>query len=100
MVEPPSFVVGAGVCTPLETVVVNAFWVANLGRPSFCVSPNTCSFAKRSSSVALVGEVFAGNPIDFPANDAPDSHSSSLRGSSYKKRAGSRRLMGRLEPGA
>ena len=86
VVEPPSFVVGAGVCTPLETVAVNAFWVANLGRPNFYVSPNICSFARHSSSVALVHEVLVGNPIDFPANDAPDSHSSSLRVSSYKKK--------------
>ncbi len=73
VVEPP-----AADGASLETVAANAFGVVNLGRPNFYVFPNICSFPRHSSSVAHIHEGLAGNSIDFPANDAPDSHFANL----------------------
>src|SRR4030067_1396582 len=65
--------------------VVIAFGVSNLGHPKYFASPNACSFPSCSSSVEVVGEVFAGSSIDALSNDAPYSHSSNLMVSLYKK---------------
>ena len=70
---------------PLETAVVIAFGVSNLGHPRYFASPNACSFASCSSSVGLVGGVFVGSSIDALSNDAPDSHSSNLTVSFHKR---------------
>src|SRR5450759_379979 len=65
--------------------VVIAFGVSNLGHPRYFASPNACSFPSCSSSVEVVGEVFAGSSIHVLPNDDPCSHSSNLMVSLYKK---------------
>jgi hypothetical protein len=84
--EQPLIVGEVFVDAHFEVVAAIACGGANRGHPKFYVAPNTCSFPNPSSSVVLVGAVLAGNPIDFPSNDAPYSNSSSLRGYVYKKR--------------
>jgi hypothetical protein len=87
----PGFVVllslfhGFPVAASLETVVVIAFGVANLGHPTFVASPNVYSFPSFPSFVQLVGGLFVGSSTDALSNGDACRHSSRMEVFLYKK---------------